>query len=71
MRAMNWGQRKAPLDSPFSTHRRPALRLKGIIEKRKIYNFDAGAGECTKVVNLVSGLSSVPDLLKRDCVTED
>merc|ERR1719382_1869532 len=27
MRAMNWGQRKAPLDFPFSTHRRPALRL--------------------------------------------
>merc|ERR1712108_46929 len=35
MRVMNWGQRKALLDSPFSTHRKPALKLDRTIEKEK------------------------------------
>ena len=40
MQAMNWEPRKAPLDSPFSTHRKPALESDRTIEKREIYNFD-------------------------------
>ena len=35
MQAMNWEPRKAPPDSPFSTHRKPALESDRTIEKEK------------------------------------
>ena len=35
MQATNWEQKKATLDSRFSTHRKPALESAGTIEKEK------------------------------------
>ena len=35
MQAMNWEPRKAPPDSPFSTHRKPALESDRTIEQEK------------------------------------